>query len=202
MKNVSNMLMAMLSLMAVGGSIAADNEAAPPDPQLLGCWRAERVEQTLADGTKWTDIGGCTLKFEVDRITSACALRAGNQPIKYSYSVVAPGTYRARITEHPMQPQAQGSERDYNYRIEGDNLYITTFPQAALPAPNSRAVKVESVSVKVGPATGLADRRDRKKAGCEGELAHRGGGGGGGDGADAIASLRPHVGGPARYRLP
>ena len=58
MKNVSNMLAAVLSLMAVGGSIAADNETAPPDPQLLGCWRAERVEQTLVDGAKWTDIGG------------------------------------------------------------------------------------------------------------------------------------------------
>ena len=37
MKNVSNMLAAVLSLMAVGGSIAADDETAPPDPQLLGC---------------------------------------------------------------------------------------------------------------------------------------------------------------------
>ena len=96
------------------------------------------------------------------------------------------------------QPQAQRSERDYNYCIEGDNLYITTFPQAALPAPNSRAVKVESVSVKVGSATDLADLSDRKKAGCEGQLVHRGGSDGG---ADAIASARLHVVGPARYRL-
>jgi hypothetical protein len=197
MQKRSNMFTAVLGLMAAGASIAADTEAAPPDSQLLGCWRAERVEQTLADGAKWTDIGGCTLKFETDRITSACALRAGNQAIKYSYSIVAPGTYRARITEHPMQPQAQGSERDYHYRIAGDNLYITTFPQSALPAPTSRAVKVESVSVKVGSPTDLADRSERKKAGCEGELVRRDGSG---DGGYATASARPPVGGSTRQR--
>jgi hypothetical protein len=200
MHNRSRNFVAAFSVMAASASIAAGNEVAPADPQLLGCWRAERVEQTLADGTKWTDIGGCTLKFEADRITSACALRAGNQPIKYSYSLVTPGTYRARITEHPMQPQAQGNERDYSYRIEGDNLYITTFPQTALPVPTSRAVKVESVSVKVGSPTDLADRRERKKAGCEGELVRRGGDGGGGGAAigEAIPSAKLHVGGKTR----
>ncbi len=199
MQKASRNFAAAVSLMAAGPSIAAGNESAPADPQLLGCWRAERVEQTLADGTKWTDIGGCTLKFEVDRITSACALRAGNQPIKYSYSVVSPGTYRARITEHPMQPQALGNERDYSYRIAGDNLYITTFPQTALPVPTSRAVKVESVSVKVGSPTDLADRSERKKAGCEGELVRRGGDGGGGAAiGEAIPSAKLHVGGKTR----
>lgn len=53
-----NMFTAVLGLMATVASIAAGNEAAPPDPQRLGCWRAECVEQTLDDGTKWADIGG------------------------------------------------------------------------------------------------------------------------------------------------
>ncbi len=193
MQKRSNMFTAVLCLMTVGASVAAGNEAAPTDVQLLGCWRAERVEQTLADGAKWTDIGGCTLKFEADRITSACALRAGNQAIKYSYSVVAPGTYRARITEHPMQPHAQGTERDYSYRIAGDNLYITTFPQTALPLPASRAVKVESVSVKVGSPTDLADRSERKKAGCEGELVK-------GVGRDVLASAKGSLSAPSASR--
>lgn len=185
MQKRSNMFTAALGLMTAAASFAAGNDAAPPDPQLLGCWRAERVEQTLADGATWTDIGGCTLKFESNHITSACALRAGNQAIQYSYSVVTPGTYRARITEHPQQPQAQGSERDYHYRIEGDSLFITTYPQLTLPAPNSRAVKVESQSVKVGSPTDLADRSERKKAGCEGELVR-------GAGGDAMAHVSAH----------
>jgi hypothetical protein len=143
---------------------------ATDDPQLLGCWRAERVEQTLADGRVWTDIGGCTLKFEAQHITSACVLRADNQPVRYSYDVVAPGGYRARIVEHPARPQAVGSERDYLYRVEGDRLFITTFPQTATPAPLSSAVKVQSVSIKVGSATDLQSRGDREEAGCDGRL--------------------------------
>ncbi len=154
--------------LAAASAVAAAADAA--DARLLGCWRAERVEHTLADGSLWTDIGGCTLRFEAERITSACALRAGNLPIRYTYSITAPGTYRARIAEHPAQQQAVGSERDYAYRIEGDRLFITTFPQSALPLPTSRAVKVESVSVKVDSQTDLKDRSDREKAGCEGRL--------------------------------
>jgi hypothetical protein len=140
------------------------------DPQLLGCWRAERVEQTLPDGRVWTDVGGCTLKFEAQHITSACVLRADNQPIRYSYQIVAADTYRARIVDHPARQQAVGSERDYLYRIEADRLFITTYPQTASPAPMSRAVKVQSVSIKVGSATDLQSRGNQELAGCDGRL--------------------------------
>jgi hypothetical protein len=140
------------------------------DPQLLGCWRAERVEQTLADGRVWTDVGGCTLKFEAQHITSACVLRAGNQPVRYSYTIVTPGSYRARIVDHPARRQAEGSERDYLYRVEGDRLFIVTFPQTATPAPVSPAVKVESVSIKVGSASDLQSRSNEEQAGCEGRM--------------------------------
>ena len=166
--------LALLTTGALAGLCDAAT-AAPPgiDPALLGCWRAERVDQTLADGTRWTDIGGCTLEFLPDRIVSACALRDGNRPIVYAWQVTEPGTYRARITDHPVQPQAVGSERDYRYRLDGDRLHITTFPQSAQPAPVSRAVRVESVSVKVGSATDLAGPDDTAKAGCQGPLATR-----------------------------
>lgn len=147
--------------------------AADIDPALLGCWRAERVEQTLADGSRWTDVGGCTLEFLPERIVSACVLRPGNQPITYTWQVTQPGTYRARITAHPTQPQAVGSERDYRYAVDGDRLYITTYPQTAQPALMSRAIRVESTSVKVGSATDLADPDPTGKAGCQGPLADR-----------------------------
>jgi hypothetical protein len=167
-EQVLRMAMAMAGLCGAATAAATDI-----DPALLGCWRAERVDQTLADGTRWTDVGGCTLEFLPDRIVSACALRAGNRPIVYAWQVTEPGTYRARITDHPVQPQAVGSERDYQYRLEGDRLLITTFPQSAQPAPVSRAVRVESVSVKVGSATDLAGPDDTDKAGCQGPLATR-----------------------------
>lgn len=146
---------------------AADD---PPDPALLGCWRAERVEQSLADGGVWVDIGGCTVEFTADRIVSACALRAGNQPVTYTYKIVEPGKYNARITDHPARPQAVGSARDYEYRVDRDRLYITTYPQTAKPAPLSAVVQVLSVSVRVGSPTDLASGDDREKAGCQGRL--------------------------------
>ncbi len=152
------------------GAAAAADSSGEGDPQLLGCWRAERVEQTLADGRVWTDVGGCTLKFETEQITSACVLRAGNQPVRYSYKIITPGSYRARIVDHPTRRQAEGSERDYLYRIEGDRLFIVTFPQTATPAPISPAVKVESVSIKVGSITDLQNRNDEEQAGCEGRM--------------------------------
>jgi hypothetical protein len=149
---------------------SAGTDTSGSDPQLLGCWRAERVEQTMADGRVWTDVGGCTLKFDSQHITSACALRPDHQPVRYSYKLAAAGTYRARIVEHPGLPRAVGSERDYRYRIEGDRLFITTYPQTATPAPLTAAVKVESVSIKVGSATDLQSRQGQEVAGCDGRL--------------------------------
>lgn len=158
--------LALLFAVPVATQAATD----PPDPALLGCWRAERVEQTLPDGSLWTDIGGCTLEFAADRIVSACTLREGNQPITYTYGIVEPGKYKARITEHPARPQAEGTERDYEYRVDGDRLFITTYPQTAKPAPVSPVVKVLSVSVRVGSPTDLAGGDDREKADCSGRM--------------------------------
>ncbi len=156
-------------LACLAGPAAA--QTLPIDPALLGCWRAERVDQTLADGARWTDIGGCTLEFTPERIVSACLLRQGNQPIHYDWQVTEPGRYRARIVDNPANPATVGNARDYDYRLEGDRLYITTYPQTTQPMPATRAVKVESVSVKVGSPTDLADEGDaRGKAGCAGTL--------------------------------
>ncbi len=152
------------------GTVATQAADAAPDLALLGCWRAERVEQSLPDGGLWVDIGGCTLEFDLDHIVSACALREGNQPITYAYRLIEPGKYSARITDHPARREAEGSERDYEYRLEGDRLYITSYPQTAKPAPLSRVVKVWSVSVRVGSPTDLAGGVDVEKADCRGRL--------------------------------
>ena len=124
----------------------------------------------MPDGSLWSDIGGCTLEFAADRIVSACALREGNRPITYTYKVVEPGKYRARITDHPSRREAEGSERDYEYRVDGDRLFIVTYPQTAIPAPPSSVVRVLSVSVRVGSPTDLANSADVEKAACRGRL--------------------------------
>jgi len=152
------------------GPLGAQAVDGPPDPELLGCWRAERVEQTFPDGSLWSDIGGCTLEFAADRIVSACALREGNRPITYTYKIVEPGKYSARIIDHPTRREAEGSERDYEYRVDRDRLFIITYPQTAKPAPPSSVVRVLSVSVRVGSTTDLASSADVEKAGCRGRL--------------------------------
>jgi len=152
------------------GPLGAQAVDGTPDPALLGCWRAERVEQTLPDGSLWSDIGGCTLEFAAARIVSACALREGNRPITYTYKIVEPGKYRARITDHPARREAEGSERDYEYRVDGDRLFIITYPQTSKPAPTSSVLRVLSVSVRVGSPTDLASRADVGKADCRGQL--------------------------------
>lgn len=152
------------------GPLGAQAVDGPPDPALLGCWRAERIEQTLPDGSLWSDIGGCTLEFATDRIVSACALRQGNRPITYTYKIVEPGKYSARITDHPARREAEGSERDYEYRVDRDRLFIITYPQTAKPVPISPVVRVLSVSVRVGSPTDLASSVDVEKADCRGRL--------------------------------
>lgn len=144
--------------------------AEAPDAALIGCWRAELVQQTYEDGRVWNDIGGCTLEFSADRIESACALRLGNRSVVYRYGISEPGRYIARIVEHPSMPAAVGSERSYDYRIDGDRLYITTDPQAAQPSPLNAVIRVMSVSVRVGSQTDRDDVNDREKAGCQGRL--------------------------------
>jgi hypothetical protein len=58
----------------------AANTSAPADadPQLLGCWRAERVEQTLADGHVWTDVGGCRCRSKWARSPTCKAAATKN----------------------------------------------------------------------------------------------------------------------------
>jgi len=145
--------------------------AEAPDVALLGCWRAERVQQTYQDGRVWNDLGGCTLEFAADRIVSACALRPGNRPVIYRYTIGEPGRYTARIVDHPALPAAVGSERNYDYRIDGDRLFISTDPQTAKPVPLNAVIRVLSVSVRVGSKTDLEDVSDREKAGCQGRIA-------------------------------
>ena len=67
-------------------------------------------------------------------------------------------------------PVAVGSERSYDYRIDGDRLYISTDPQAVKPFPLIAVVRVMSVSVRVGSQADRDGVNDREKVGCQGRL--------------------------------
>lgn len=130
---------------ALGMLIATAADAA--DTALLGCWQGKEVVQYAANGASRNDpASGCQTRYFEDRITSVCSTTNGSSLIEYKYLVVRPGVYSATISSHKWRPDLVGNTREYNYRVEGRLLYITTFPQTSQPAPPTVAVRVESVS--------------------------------------------------------
>jgi hypothetical protein len=120
------------------------------DPDFLGCWRGIRVVQYDVAGPAYTNsISDCTESISARTIHSACSSKGNETTYEYDYRVVAPGKYSATIRASTNRPDLVGSTRDYFYRVEGDRLYTTTYPQTTTPAPPTAAVRVESESVRV-----------------------------------------------------
>lgn len=143
---------ALLACLAPAGCLAGDDG-------LVGCWRSISITQHLADGRSKTDASGaCTLEVLRERIVSSCLRDGERTGTEYTYRIVRPGTYEATIVANARRPDTVGGTREYDYRIAGDRLFITTYPQTTVPAPASRAVRVESESARVGCApAGHAD---------------------------------------------
>jgi hypothetical protein len=120
------------------------------DPDFLGCWRGIRVVQYDVAGPAYTNsISDCTESISARTIHSACSSKGNETTYEYDYRLVAPGKYSATIRVSANRPDLVGSTRDYYYRVEGDHLYTTTYPQTTTPAPPTAAVRVESESVRV-----------------------------------------------------
>ena len=120
----------------------------PSDSSLIGCWQSGIVSSYLSDGTTREGRARCTLVYDDTTIVSTCVGPEGPFGITYAYSIVAPGEYEAEITMHSKLPQAIGSKRQYDYRVENEKLFITTYPQATSPTPLNSAVKVVSISTR------------------------------------------------------
>lgn len=134
-----------IPFLAISGCVSAAN---PSDPSLIGCWHSGVVTSYLSDGTARESNARCTLVFSSTSIVSTCIGSAGPFSITYSYTIVALGEYEAEITAHSRLPGAIGSKRRYDYRVQSDNLLITTYPQTTSPAPLNAAVKVVSTSTR------------------------------------------------------
>lgn len=122
---------------------------------LAGCWKAERTSVLLPDWQeKVNDTGNCVLEFTTDRITSNCRVGSEGVVIEYSYQVIRDGVYNATMLAHSNaqseKVKAQvGGSREFEFRIEGDRLFLITFPQTTKPKPSSPFVKVQSVLSRV-----------------------------------------------------
>jgi hypothetical protein len=126
--------------------------ASPPTfaegPDIQGCWQGESVVIHLRDGSSRTQAGACSFQVVSDRILMRCPVSGREALIDYSYRITKPGTYTATMTSHSSRPDLVGGTRDYQYRLEGERLFITTHPQTTTPLPPAAAVKTESVSVR------------------------------------------------------
>lgn len=128
-------------LLVATGSFCSLALAYGGDAQLHGCWMGEEVIQFFADGRSVKSTPkACVLEFGEDRITSGCG------DIVYGYRVIRAGEYTATMVSHSSRPDLVGGAREYEYKIEGDHMFITTYPQKATPTPPTQAVRVESRS--------------------------------------------------------
>jgi len=118
---------------------------------LQGCWRNTRTTLYFLDGrTQVNAQGNCQLQFMADRISTRCRGSQAETVIEYSYAIIRPGVYTATMLSNSStraQAQAQiGGTREYQYRMEAGQLFLTTFPQTTKPAPTNAIQRVESVS--------------------------------------------------------
>lgn len=119
--------------------------AAAPDPALVGCWRAVKIVQHFASGSRAEDnTGRCVLQFTEDRLESSCASSGGTVTSNYSYRIARPNVYAATLTGSTFQTSLIGSTREYGYRVEGDRLTTATNLQSTDPAKPALAVRVET----------------------------------------------------------
>lgn len=129
----------------------ASSAHAAPDPALLGCWRATRIVLNTPDGETVEDrTGRCTLQFKDEQFESTCQTTKGTATTTYRYRVVRPQVYAATMAGSSFRTDMVGSTREYEYRIEGDQLRtVTVLPAKALAAA-ATASRVEAEAVR-GP---------------------------------------------------
>ena len=122
----------------------------PPDPNLLGCWRAAKIVLTTPEGEKAEDTSGrCTLQFKEDQFESVCKTTRGTATTTYRYQIVRPQVYAATMSGSTFKTEMVGSKREYEYRIEGEQLRTVTVPPAMAFAAAAAAQRVETEAVKV-----------------------------------------------------
>ena len=138
-----------LALRSLTLALFASSSVSAAEPDILGCWDGESVVQYLKDGTSKTQTRNCSFQVVPDRILMRCPTSGRDALVDYSYRITKPGTYVATMVSHSSRPDLVGATREYQYRLEGERLFISTNPQTTIPAPPTAAVKVESVSLRV-----------------------------------------------------
>lgn len=138
----------LLSLAAAACAHATSTPSA--DAGLLGCWRATKIVLYTQDGTKAEDTSGrCTLQFKQTLFESTCKTTTGTATTAYRYQVVRPQVYAATMASSTFKTEMIGSTREYEYRIDGDQLRTVSVPPAKAPEPPAVAApRVETEAAR------------------------------------------------------
>jgi hypothetical protein len=137
-------------------SLIAITSAAASDAKLYGCWLNDRVVQSGSPGLPINRSRKCALYFDQKTFTSACPSEEKQNAYvvaSFTYEIISPGEYLAKVIRIDNQPSAVGSALKYVYQAEEKSLFLMSFPQTAKPTPFSRVVRDESVSLKVAAKT-------------------------------------------------
>jgi len=147
MKHAAPMVLLCLSAVA---SLAQAANMSSADASLLGCWRATRIVLHLQDGSEAVDTSGrCTLKFKQTLFESTCKTATGTATTVYRYQVVRPQVYAATMASSTFKTEMIGSTREYEYRIDGDQLRTVSVPPAKPPEPPAVAApRVETEAAR------------------------------------------------------
>ncbi|HMC15126.1 MAG TPA: hypothetical protein VKI18_05815 [Albitalea sp.] len=144
------------------GLLAASAAVEAADSALLGCWRSQQVQVTLADQSRRDQNGDCVTEYDGTKARSRCHSESGDIEILSSYESFAPGQLRVTMLD-PASGKPKAAPSELRYRIDEDWLLIER-PIIAAAAPTGASSKqptsLKSVSIRVAPA---AD----KKSACK-----------------------------------
>ncbi|WP_255593455.1 hypothetical protein [Acidovorax sp. sic0104] len=104
----------------------------------------------MQDGTEAEDTSGrCTLQFKQTQFESTCKTATGTATTAYRYQVVRPQVYAATMASSTFKTEMIGSTREYEYRIDGDQLRTVSVPPAKPPEPPAVAApRVETEAAR------------------------------------------------------
>lgn len=136
--------------------------AATDAPALLGCWRSQQVQVTMADQSHHDQNGDCVTEYDGTKARSRCHSVSGDTDILSSYEVIEPGRLRVTLLDG-VPDKARGLASELRYSLQGDWMLVERPVVGAAPAGNAgkQPVSIKSVSIRTRPAAG------NEAAGCK-----------------------------------
>jgi hypothetical protein len=114
---------------------------------LIGRWKLVRSTGYFLNGTTAENTSAsCSLEFAAAKLVSECMPAGQKIRIVFAYRVPSPGRYEVEIVEHETLPKLVGTRSTSSFRVDGEELFVTSYPPTAVNAPERSPLVVEAVS--------------------------------------------------------